>query len=150
MSGQIGPKDPVPAGIIIYYDNNTKLTLVGGAQGLRNKWKNADKNNITVVQVFQNGTYQTFRKEKGEPGPAVHIYNYSLKFAKTDYYWYNEQTDFYENGDQYPSDTDEDDVGFGVLSSDEYFLAVYNIAIEPARKPTGAGGLSPIDPGLPP
>ena len=81
MSGQIGPTDHNPAGIIIYYNNNTKLSLTGAGQGLNIKWQNADKENIVVVQVFQNMIYQTWRKEIGEPGPALHIYNYAEKLA---------------------------------------------------------------------
>lgn len=150
MSGQIGPKDPKPAGITIYYNNNTKLELTGAAQGLNNKWKNADKDNIVVMQVFQNGIYQTIRKEKGEPGPALHIYNYSEKHAGKNFYWYDDNDKFYKSGNTLPGGIDPDQVGTGVTTSDEYFLAVYNISMEPSTKPTGGGGLSPIDPGLPP
>ena len=150
MSGQIGPTDHNPAGIIIYYNNNTKLSLVGAGQGLHIKWQNADKDNIVVVQVFQNMIYQTSRKEIGEPGPALHIYNYAEKLAGTNFYWFDDNAGSYKNGNTLPPGIDPSDVGTGVTTSEEYFLAVYNIAFEPATKPTGAGGLSPIAPGLPP
>jgi hypothetical protein len=151
MPGQVGPTDHNPAGIVIYYNDNTKLEITGQAAGLHNKWKNADKNNVVCVQVFEQGQYQSWRKEKGEPGPALNIYNYSQELVQTDFYWYNEQTGFYEHGNTVPSSVDPDDLAFGIWTSNEYYMAVYNIAVEPARKPLGSGGVSPIDPGgLPP
>jgi len=148
MSGQVGPPDHNPAGIIIYNSDNTKLELVGSGQGLVNKWKNAIKDSVTCVQVFEQGQYQSWRKEKGESGPALNIYNYAKAMVKTDFYWYDENTDSFQNGNTVPAGVDPDYIAFGVLSTDEYYLAVYNIAIEPARKPIGGGGVSEIAPGL--
>ena len=143
--------DPAPAGIIIYYNDNTQLTLVGQGNGLRNKWRSADKVNITCVQVFARGSYKSWRKEKGEPGPAQNTYNYSDAMVQTDFYWYDEATGFYKHGDVVPPSVEADDIGIGIWSSNEYFMAVYNIAMEPARTPTGLGGTDPINPGgLPP
>lgn len=147
--GQIGPKDENPAGLIIYYENNTKEELVGSGVGLANKWRNSRREGIVVMKVFFQMQYNIWDKAPGEPGKALNIYNYSRENVGTDYYWYDDATDKYEHGDTVPQGIDAGDVGTGKLVTDDYWDVVYNIAIEHARKPLGAGGESEISPLLP-
>jgi len=147
--GQIGSKDESPAGLCIYYENNTKDELVGAGNGLANKWRNSRRAGIVCVKVFFQGQYNTWDKEKGEPGKALNIYNYSREKVGTDFYWYDSATGKYERGNVVPGGIPAGDVGTGKLVTNEYFDVVYNIAITHARKPLGAGGESEIDPALP-
>ena len=147
--GQIGNKDESPAGLIIYYENNTKEELVGSGNGLANKWRNSRREGIVCMKVFFQGQYNTWDKEPGEPGKALNIYNYSREKVGTDYYWYDADEDKYERGNTVPPGIPDGDVGTGKLVTNDYFDVVYNIALIHARKPLGGGGESEISPLLP-
>ncbi len=149
--GQIGNKDEKPAGLIIYYENNTKETLVGAGNGLAVKWRNSRRAGIVVMKCFKTMQYNIWDKDigSGQPGKALNIYNYSSEKQGTDFYWYDSATDRYESGNVVPPGIPAGDVGTGKLVTDKYFQEVYNIALVHARKPLGAGGESEISPGLP-
>ena len=147
--GQIGIKDEKPAGLIIYYENNTKVELVGSGNGLAVKWRNSRRAGIVVMKCFFTMQYNTWDKDIGESGKALNIYNYSREKQGTDFYWYDADEDKYERGNVVPPGIPPGDVGTGKLVTNDYYDVVYNIALVHARKPLGAGGESEIDPALP-
>ena len=147
--GQIGNKDEKPAGLIIYYENNTKETLVGSGNGLAIKWRNSRREGIVCLKVFFQMQYNQWIKEPGQPGRALEIFNYSREKVGTDFYWYDASIDKYERGNEVPPEIPAGDVGTGKLVTDDYWDVVYNIALLHTRKPLGAGGESEISPLLP-